>query len=221
MTRDVVVLVPCKRLDRAKTRLAGRLSAPVRARLAEYMLRDVLVAVQQCTHVGRTVLLSDDPRIALIGKRHRISCLADAPAGGLCQSILQATQTLSTDGLPNILILPGDIPTVTPTEIDTLITRAPDRGIAVVPDQHGTGTNALLGRPLVAMSLHFGPSSFVRHIHTARRRGLEVVDLSLEGISFDIDVPDDLERLQVTSTGPYTRQVLAEIATQVHTGDMH
>lgn len=208
----VAVLLLCKDFARAKTRLARRLPERMRAVLAECMLRDVLAAVRRCTQVSHIVLLTDAPQATRIARREGIPCLPDPVTGHLCASIEHAARKLSADGWPDILVLPTDLPAITPLDIATLISMAPECGVALVADRHGRGTNALLARPLAGLKLHFGASSFHRHRDAARRSGFPVTELSIAGISLDIDTPEDLDLLRSFHPGGHTGRYLAGIA---------
>ena len=48
-------------------------------------------------------------------------------------------------GAERVLLVPGDCPALDPKELDALLDkRSPAPSVVVVPDRHGTGTNALL-----------------------------------------------------------------------------
>jgi len=64
--------------------------------------------------------------------------------------------------------------------------------VAVVPDRHGTGTNALLMSPPDAIAPAFGPGSRERHIGRAERAGFDAAVESLESLALDVDTSDDL-----------------------------
>jgi 2-phospho-L-lactate/phosphoenolpyruvate guanylyltransferase len=67
--------------------------------------------------------------------------------------------------------------------------------VAIVPDRHGTGTNALLLAPPDAIGPAFGPSSCARHADRARRAGHEAAVEPVDSLSLDVDTPDDLAAL--------------------------
>ncbi len=64
--------------------------------------------------------------------------------------------------------------------------------MTVVPDRHGTGTNALLLSPPDAIGPAFGPDSCARHADRARRLGHELAVERLDSLALDLDTPDDL-----------------------------
>ena len=61
--------------------------------------------------------------------------------------------------------------------------------MAIVPDRHGTGTNALLLAPPDAIAPAFGPGSCARHADRARRAGHEVAVEPLDSLGLDVDTP--------------------------------
>jgi 2-phospho-L-lactate guanylyltransferase len=67
--------------------------------------------------------------------------------------------------------------------------------VAIVPDRHGTGTNALLLAPADAIAPSFGPGSFERHVAAARKAGVEYAVAKIPALMFDVDTPDDLADL--------------------------
>jgi len=67
--------------------------------------------------------------------------------------------------------------------------------VAIVPDRHGSGTNALLLSPPDAIGPAIGPGSCARHADRARRAGHEVAVEPLDSLGLDVDTPDDLATL--------------------------
>ena len=98
-----------------------------------------------------------------------------------------------------MVVLPADLPGVDAPAIDRLAEAgdAALRGdldkplVVLVPDRHGTGTNALLVAPPNAIPFRFGEGSRAAHAEAARAAGASY--LELDGpLSFDVDTPDDL-----------------------------
>ena len=79
----------------------------------------------------------------------------------------------------------------------------------IVPDRHGTGTNALLLTPPDVIEPAFGPGSFARHSELAGHGRVA----ELPSLTLDIDTPDDLATLLAGSAdAPRTRALLGEAA---------
>ena len=70
--------------------------------------------------------------------------------------------------------------------------RRRDAGVVVVPDRHGTGTNALVLSPPDAIEPSFGPDSLARHVAAAEAAGVPSGSRRCPALALDVDTPDDL-----------------------------
>jgi 2-phospho-L-lactate guanylyltransferase len=82
-----------------------------------------------------------------------------------------------------------------PEELDAALERMTPGRVAVVPDRHGTGTNALLLCPADAIGPAFGEGSAARHSERVERAGHQLAVEPLESLGLDLDTPDDLRAL--------------------------
>jgi 2-phospho-L-lactate guanylyltransferase len=85
--------------------------------------------------------------------------------------------------------------------------------VVIVPDRHGSGTNALLLTPPGAVEPSFGTGSFARHAALAYAAGASVKVCDLPSLGLDVDTPDDLAALRSAldarpATAARTRAVL-------------
>src|SRR5213596_3605440 len=71
-------VLPVKRFDDAKQRLAADYSAPARADLAEAMLEDVLAALAAVTELEDVIVVTAEPRAAALAGAHGAT-VADDP----------------------------------------------------------------------------------------------------------------------------------------------
>ena len=84
-----------------------------------------------------------------------------------------------------------------PRDIEALLDHpVGERSVLIVPDRHGTGTNALLLTPPDVLAPSFGPDSRRRHLAEAAAAGVPAEVVELESLGLDIDTTDDLEALQ-------------------------
>ncbi len=67
--------------------------------------------------------------------------------------------------------------------------------VAIAPSDARSGTNALLLRPPDIIAPAFGRDSFEAHLRAAESAGAAVQVVSDTVLGFDLDTPDDLERL--------------------------
>ena len=66
----------------------------------------------------------------------------------------------------------------------------------IVPDRHGSGTNALLLSPPSVIAPSFGPGSFARHAARAHARRDRRPRRGVRSLGLDVDTPDDLRALR-------------------------
>lgn len=194
------VLVPLKRLDGAKTRLAELLPADQRAGLMRAMLQDVLEAVRGARGVARITLVSSDPSAESLARESGIEWWHDQ---GLAwnSALFAAMQEIVAESCATVVS--ADLPLLVSAEIESLIAATPARGLAIARASDA-GTNAVSLRPPAALHTCFGArGSAELHARTARGRGLEAVVLDRPGLALDIDTSGDLERF--LSAGRRTR----------------
>lgn len=177
------MLVPVKRLDNAKSRLAEALSADERAALMRELLDHVLAAAREAG-VGPITVVAPEP-LPLDG----VPCFED---GGLPwnDALAAAMEAVVTERVAAIVA--ADLPMVTAEEIRTLVAATPARGVAIGRARDG-GTNAISMRPPGAYPTCFGtPDSAAGHERAAWLAGGNAHTLDLPGLAFDIDTPEDL-----------------------------
>jgi 2-phospho-L-lactate guanylyltransferase len=116
-----------------------------------------------------------------------------AEPGGLNESLTSAAGALAERGAGRLVVLAADLPLVESGAIASVVVKA-DAQVTVVPSQDG-GTNALALSP-GAIPFRYGPDSARLHLASAKEAGLRPVRLSPAALSFDVDTPDDLTRLQ-------------------------
>jgi len=131
-----------------------------------------------------------------------ISVLED-PGHGLNAALDAARQMLVDQGASELVVLPADLPVVTAAEIDALVESGRRTGFALATDVAGTSTNALYLAAPAAFRFHFGPGSRRHHIEEAMRLGLKPQLVRARGLEFDLDVVEDLARLQACADPRY------------------
>jgi 2-phospho-L-lactate guanylyltransferase len=175
------VLVPLKRLDIAKSRLAPALRPPARAELMRGLLARVLSVIGAAGFDRVTVVTSE--RLTDVERWH--------DRGLPWNEALSAAiaEVVSTEV---VAIVSADLPLLAPDEVRALVEATPPRGIAIARALDG-GTNAVSMRPPGLVMTRFGePGSAAVHAGL----GVPAVMVDLPGLAFDIDTPADLERMQ-------------------------
>jgi 2-phospho-L-lactate guanylyltransferase len=93
-----------------------------------------------------------------------------------------------------VIIVPADLPLITPQDIRHMLEFIHDPPVVVVaPDRHRQGTNALLVCPVGLIQYDFGPGSFERHCERARQAGARLEICELPSLALDVDLPEDLD----------------------------
>jgi 2-phospho-L-lactate/phosphoenolpyruvate guanylyltransferase len=194
-------IIPVKRFGVAKQRLLEALDRPGRAALVKAMLDDVLAATLSAELTERVIVVTGErraERIALSRPRRAappLEVFRDPQDLGHSEAATLGIVRAKALGAGCVALLPGDCPLLDPAELDAALERMRSGRVAIVPDRHGTGTNALLLAPPDAIGPAFGPSSCARHADRARRAGHEVAVQPLDSLGLDIDTPDDLAAL--------------------------
>jgi 2-phospho-L-lactate guanylyltransferase len=207
-------ILPVKRFERAKQRLGGTLSDGSRWALAEAMVTDVLVALRRSKAVDHVLVVTCEPRAESIAIGWGADVIADPQERSHSNAATLGIRAAVERGATRVLLVPGDCPSLDPDEVDELLTDGP--GVKVVPDRHGTGTNALVLDPPEAIAPGFGPGSCERHVDRAREEGVHWEIHHTPSLTLDVDTGEDLEALQdalAASTGgaAHTRGMLARL----------
>lgn len=182
------VVIPVKGPDEGKQRLAAALDPARRTALVKGMLERVVAAAQGARRVDRVCLLGSSRH----GLPEDLPLLPD-PGTGLNPALTSAFDAAKRADAARLVIVFADLPQLTSLDIELLVA-APADEVAIAPDRHGTGTNAI-SLPLPAagdFTFAFGPDSFAAHTAEARRLGLQIEEVRSPGLAHDIDEPDDL-----------------------------
>ena len=192
-----VAIVPVRSFSGAKSRLGEPLDAEERAELVLALLRRTVAAALSARSLHGVVVVSQDADLLAQARGMGAASLLQE-SDGLNEGLKEARQSAGADATA-LLVLPADLPAVSAAEIDRLVeaaaetaSRTPDRPVVVlVPDRHGTGTNALFVMPPEAIEFRFGERS--RAAHAAEAASAGATYLELDGpLSFDLDTPEDL-----------------------------
>ncbi len=186
-------IVPCKRLDIAKRRLARVLSPAQRRDLVIAMLGDVLDAVGRTQGIAGTVVVSSDPGVADIASAYGARCIGRQSDDDLSAALTGASDVLHGEGVGGIVAVSGDLPLITPIHLSDLLAALPEEpAVAVVPATRDRGTNVLAMRPTGAITFLYGPNSAARHVDAARRQAVKAITVEVPELGLDIDEPADL-----------------------------
>lgn len=214
------VLVPLRSLSGGKVRLGGAIDAEERETLLRGLLRQTLSILHDWKPSATVHLVSSDPGL-----------LADVSTGGttgtqrnpirpilqlgegLNEALILARDDALASGATATLILPADLPYLSVGALhrmldaaDAAIAAGSGRPIVVIsPADARRGTNALLLSPPDVIEPCFGPSSLEAHLRAAASVDASTQVVEDAELGFDLDTPDDLERLEPTLMEALTR----------------
>ena len=200
-------VLPIKSFSRAKSRLGGELD---RSELATAMTGDVLSALGATPGLEQVIVVTAEPLADDAGA----VVIPDPDEAGQSAAAQRGIEAALERGAERVLLVPGDCPALDPGELGRLLGEhgAPPH-VTVVPDRHGSGTNALLLAPPGAVAPSFGAGSMARHAARARAAGATVKVRALPSLGLDVDTADDLAALRAAlaarpDAAPRTRAVL-------------
>ena len=189
-----VILIPCKNLDRGKSRLARCLTPRSRRALCEFFLCRTLDIATQAVTRRQVRLVTSDPRVEAIARDYGVAVIPDR-GGGLNAALECGRQHLLAEGGGQAgLVLPIDLPLATAAELGKIASAAEE--VVIVPDEAMTGTNVLrLGAmAFPRFRFSFGVRSYAAHCAEARAGGFEAVTVEAPSLGFDVDRPDQYRR---------------------------
>ncbi|HKZ14468.1 MAG TPA: 2-phospho-L-lactate guanylyltransferase [Solirubrobacterales bacterium] len=188
-------VVPVKRFAVAKSRLDPRVEETRKPELVAAMVADVLEAIGAARLIERTIVVSQEPRAAELAAAAGADLLSDFDDSSHSSAALAGLAAAAAAGAGCVALLPGDCPLLDPRELDKMLTGVPDPYVAVIPDRHGTGTNALVLAPPSAIEPSFGEGSRERHVAAARAAGIPYGVEELPSLGLDLDTPADIVAL--------------------------
>ena len=210
-------ILPVKRFGSAKVRLGDELSGGTRRALTEAMVTDVLMALRRTDAVHEVLIVTSEPAAEAIGRGYGANVVHDdAEAGQSAAAQIGIAHALEA-GATRVLLVPGDCPALDPAELAALLERPLERGLTIVPDRHGSGTNALVLTPPDVIEPAFGPGSRERHEAAAVAAAVPYRVADVPTLALDVDTADDLVALrqalaQRRGGAAHTRGMLSRLA---------
>jgi 2-phospho-L-lactate guanylyltransferase len=191
-----LILIPCKALDRGKSRLASVLDADDRLRLCEGFFRQTLSIAVASAGVDAVRTVSADPRAVQLSADAGVKVLS-CEGGDLNKTLIRARAAIADQGTAhNCLILPIDLPYLSVRALRTFLGHG--TGVVVASDRRRRGTNALW---LSSEVFHrfpflFGADSLARYVDVARQADITCNVVDDPDLAFDVDEPNDYREWQ-------------------------
>jgi 2-phospho-L-lactate guanylyltransferase len=196
---DLWAIIPVKRFDLGKSRLAAELDGPERVALNQRLFARVFDAAQGELGAERVVVVTTDSALLAAVRRNRAHAVPERTAGDLNAALAQACHYASERGARAVAVLPSDLPEINGEDIAALRDAlGPPPSCAIAPDATEQGTNALALAPPSTDFFRFGPRSFASHIALAEAGGMTVQIVRRPGLAHDLDTPEAYRRFADT-----------------------
>tara|TARA_B110000093_G_C12949775_1_gene401966 strand:+ start:1110 stop:1838 length:729 start_codon:yes stop_codon:yes gene_type:complete len=188
------IIIPCKRLELAKLRLAPVLSTIERRGLVEAMLFDVLEAATATQNIDGVMVVSSDPTAEKIAASFGAECFSKHSDRGLSCALTAARTYLKSEAVNGVMTISADLPSLSSSDISLVLTscQGDQSGICLAPATKDLGTNLVATSSASDIPYMFGNKSFNKHLSAARACGIEPTIIRRPGLGFDIDRPEDL-----------------------------
>ena len=218
------VVVPLRGIESGKSRLGQALDAEERETLVLGLLGRTLDVLAAWPQTERVYLVTGDAATADLARRAlpTLTVVDEPRNGGLNAALRSARDATMAAGATAVLMLPADLPLVDGSALDRLLDGA-DAAVAagnghplvvVAPADARGGTNALLVSPPDLINPCFGESSLAAHLLAASQVDATVQLVVDPALGFDLDTPDDLERLDTTTVLDLQQRGQAMLAIQ-------
>jgi 2-phospho-L-lactate guanylyltransferase len=209
-----IAILPVKSFGAAKQRLAPALGSGSRQALAHAMFSDVLASLRRVPGLDSVAVVTADRVAEAAARGERVRVLWDTAQSGQSAAALIGIRHALASGFERVLLVPGDTPLLDPGEVAELLARSGP--VSIVPDRHGTGTNALVLAPPDAIEPSFGPGSRERHVAAAEAAGVPHAVEQVPTLMLDIDTGEDLAVLAAKLSerrgqAPSTRGALRQL----------
>ena len=181
------VVIPVRAFALGKARLSEQLDDETRTALARTLADRVGAAAGELP----TVVVSSAADVRDWARTRGLDAVDDP--GTLDDAAAAGRAWVAARGCVRTVVAHADLPLAR-----TLSPLARDGGrpiVAVVPCHRDDGTTVISVPVDVPFEFAYGPGSFRRHAAEARRRGLGFRVVRDGELAFDVDVPDDLDRL--------------------------
>ena len=189
-------VLPVKRYSIGKSRLRDLFSVTELVELNQQLFESTFTKMQHSTGIDKILVVSREDHALQWSYDHGGVALLENDPSTLNSAITQAQNHICNHGGGRIMVLPSDLPLVTPNDLESLIGLADGkRKLVIVPDHFQSGTNALVMSEPHLIEPCFGTGSFRKHTRQALEKNAELVVYLNENIQWDLDTSLELYRI--------------------------
>jgi len=211
MEGKIWVIIPVKSLANIKSRLSPILDVTSRRRFNLCMLHDVVKPATRSGLIDEVLVVSPDRQVTEYSKKLGVEILCERSELGVNQAVATASNLCVENDASATLILPSDIPLISPEDLNSIIylgLRKPS--IVLSPSLRFDGTNVLLLNPPRVIPTHYEQDSYRSHMREAIERGVKVGTYLSRSVMLDIDSSEDLKNFLNSETDASSHQFLID-----------
>ena len=193
----IFAIVPVKRFENGKSRLAKVLSSAERIKLCELLLYDTLDTLKKTSMISEVIVVSSDVRAEKIAKKYDIKFLKENTDSGVNAAVAFADDYCSEARATATIVIPQDLPLLLPEDIDRMCEFATEyeKCLVICPSLRFDGSNALLRKPSMLLRTHYDNNSYQTHLKVARELGVNIKVVLSQRIMIDLDTVEDVQNL--------------------------
>lgn len=188
-------LIPVKSLPTAKSRLSTSLTQSQRESLVLDMFHHVLGVLLVSDVFDKISVVSSDHQIlehaSLLGAQ-----VIHDEYNNHNQALHAAALKERSESVTMLLTISADLPLLTSQEIRCFFKQSSQYDVVLAPSRDGTGTNAIIARPPLAVPYVFGPGSLQNFVDAANQKQLSYTKFHSIGLALDVDTIDDLDQAE-------------------------
>lgn len=195
----LAIIIPVNSPEDGKSRLKGVLSDGDRIELNWWLFTHTMEAVAPFIANTRIFVVSRSTAILSQAASRGFGTYCEPDEGVDLNAAIALTARMAAGASASeVMVLPVDLPLLISETLSGAIA-AFDKSVDVdiVTDEHGSGTNLLMWRPIQSAQFRYGPDSADAHEAIAMTAGFRVQVRRDPILSFDLDTPEDLRRWRV------------------------
>jgi 2-phospho-L-lactate guanylyltransferase len=190
------VIVPVKPFKQGKSRLRACFGRQGLYALNYNLFVQTIENVKTAACFDGMMVVTRDRHAQDIAKQNGLEvCLEQRPSS-LNLAVSQAMDCILAWGGGQLLVLPTDLPKLTPGDLVSTMELLPSSGVLIVPDHFYRGTNALGMTSPRLIDAAFGTNSFHNHCLQAQKKRLNLRVYYNQAIMHDFDTQLDLELIR-------------------------
>ena len=157
------------------------------------MLKEILQVISETKSINDIILVTKDESALDIGKKFNCVEIIDEDESGVNNAVSLANEFLAQNDFSCSVVIPQDIPLISPSDLDNLIRVFQSKENAIiVPSRHFDGTNALVRTPTPNMRTRYDEGSYKFQFEPIKTAKMMYSLALIHRIMIDVDSTEDV-----------------------------